>query len=383
MATRTIANGGGNWNSTSTWTQGVVPVAGDAVVATATSGQLTVNVSSACASIDLTNYTNTLTMTASLSVTSTVTFVAGMNNIGGTAALICTGTATLTSGGKAVPALTLQGAITYTFADDWTVTGVTTVGTSANNITLNGSNLKCNGNFVVGTTGSVLGTTTIKLIGTMAWSGTGTVNNNLNFDSGANTVTLNGANLAYGTGTMTYVSGTLNAGTSGILIKSSCTLTLGSSAHLNNLTFSLASTITLGDNLFVDGTLTFGNVSCGFLGSFDAQCATLAHSALTGLRTWTLKSSQTLTVTGSITITGVVGTHPLLNASTAGVKAKLTVPVTATQSLIYADATDIDSSLGQKIFTAGGALSNTSNWYNSFPVPGGGLAANPIRGFIG
>ena len=55
MAVRTIAAGGGNWNATATWVEGIVPMLGDTVFAAVTSGQLTVNVASACTSIDFTN----------------------------------------------------------------------------------------------------------------------------------------------------------------------------------------------------------------------------------------------------------------------------------------------------------------------------------------
>ena len=82
-ATRTIANGGGNWGDTGTWVEGAVPTSADDVVATATSGNVTINAAAACRSIDLTNYTGTLTHNAfTLSVgdasCGSLTFVAGM-----------------------------------------------------------------------------------------------------------------------------------------------------------------------------------------------------------------------------------------------------------------------------------------------------------------
>jgi hypothetical protein len=84
VATRTISVAGGNFNSTSTWDEGAVPVAGDAVVARAggTSGNLTVNVASACATFVMTNYTGTLTFDSTLTLTSTCTFVTGMTVAG-------------------------------------------------------------------------------------------------------------------------------------------------------------------------------------------------------------------------------------------------------------------------------------------------------------
>ncbi|EKE19168.1 MAG: hypothetical protein ACD_9C00113G0001, partial [uncultured bacterium] len=63
-ATRTISDAGGNWNSTSSWVEGAVPTSADDVVATATSGNLTINVSTAVRSIDLSSYTGTLTHNA-------------------------------------------------------------------------------------------------------------------------------------------------------------------------------------------------------------------------------------------------------------------------------------------------------------------------------
>jgi hypothetical protein len=68
MATRTIANGGGNWSSTGTWAEGTVPTSADDVIATGTSGNLTIDVTAVCRSIDLTGYVGTFTNTGALSI---------------------------------------------------------------------------------------------------------------------------------------------------------------------------------------------------------------------------------------------------------------------------------------------------------------------------
>jgi len=68
MATRTISPLGGNWNAATAWVEAAVPTAADDVVATASSGNLTVNVASACRSMDLNGWTQTLTMDANLSI---------------------------------------------------------------------------------------------------------------------------------------------------------------------------------------------------------------------------------------------------------------------------------------------------------------------------
>ena len=61
MATRTIANGGGAWATAGTWVENAVPTAADNVVATGTSGALSIGAAAVCRSMDLTNYASTLT----------------------------------------------------------------------------------------------------------------------------------------------------------------------------------------------------------------------------------------------------------------------------------------------------------------------------------
>lgn len=65
---RTIANGGGNWSSTGTWVEGSVPTAANCVVATGTSGNVTIDVNAFARSIDLTGYTGTLTHNAGVTL---------------------------------------------------------------------------------------------------------------------------------------------------------------------------------------------------------------------------------------------------------------------------------------------------------------------------
>lgn len=83
MAVITISNTGGNWNSTATWVGGVIPTTADSIAATATSGQLTVNVNATILSFDFTNYVNTLTINSNITLTTastgTSTFASGMS----------------------------------------------------------------------------------------------------------------------------------------------------------------------------------------------------------------------------------------------------------------------------------------------------------------
>ena len=74
-----ISNAGGNWSSTSTWVSGIVPVSGDSISATASSGNLTIDTnltSYSFAFFSLANYTGILTINAP----NTVTFQHGVTH---------------------------------------------------------------------------------------------------------------------------------------------------------------------------------------------------------------------------------------------------------------------------------------------------------------
>jgi len=79
MPQRTIAPGGGLWNSLATWVEGAVPTTSDFVVGDATSGQLTVNVNATVQYVDFSAYTQTLTINSNITLTTAST---GTSTIG-------------------------------------------------------------------------------------------------------------------------------------------------------------------------------------------------------------------------------------------------------------------------------------------------------------
>jgi hypothetical protein len=73
MPTRTISAAGGNWNATTTWVGGVVPIANDDILGLPTSGNLTINVATPnLLSANFEDYLGTLTLNNSLNIGTTV-----------------------------------------------------------------------------------------------------------------------------------------------------------------------------------------------------------------------------------------------------------------------------------------------------------------------
>lgn len=110
MAVYTVSNTGGNYNATSSWVGGVVPLTTDTVATTATSGPLTINVSSTCAGTDFTNYVSTLTINAGFEFTinGPIVLVAAMS-ISGTGYFVAGGTSTIRTNGLTIPWFRVSG----------------------------------------------------------------------------------------------------------------------------------------------------------------------------------------------------------------------------------------------------------------------------------
>src|SRR3989344_1900035 len=137
MAARYFINGGvnSNWSTSGNWSatdggaaSGVKPASTDDVFFTANSPNCTADTAGVGLTLNFTGYASTITMTAGLTISGSVTLVAAMT-IAGTSGLIVNGTSTLTSNTKVWPnALALQGTSTHTLADNWNVDGLLSVG---------------------------------------------------------------------------------------------------------------------------------------------------------------------------------------------------------------------------------------------------------------
>lgn len=308
MATRTIADGGGNYNSTGTWVEGAVPTNADDVVATATSGDLTVTATAAAKTLVLTGYVGILTINSgyTLTVSGTVTLASGMT-FAGTGTLSIITSATLTANGKTVSGnLTLTSAsTTFTLADDWAVDGTLTTGTY-NAVTINGSGrtLTVNGSWTQ--SGRTAGTATIQLGGTGTWTGNTTTtyycSNPVTINT-AGTITLAATGPNFGANTVTYTAGTLVSTGSTIYINGNVTLS-GAFPTLNKFYIGSASILTIDNDMTVTDITANNNLTVS--GSFDVTVSTLtANTSLTLTRalSWTITtlniSSGALTLAGA------------------------------------------------------------------------------------
>ena len=368
-ASRYVKAGGGNYNSTGTWSatssagadNASVPTASDAVIADAGSGQLTVNVASVAASVNFTNYTSTLTMNNTLTVSGTVILVSTMN-ISGTGGLIVNAATAPNFNGVTWPndfTFNVGANPTVALNSDWHVAGTTSIGQGATGsaTTLNGYTIYTGG-LLINSNAGVLGTTNIVLNGTGTWSAItgGVLRNNLNINT-AGTLTISG-NVYFNTGTLTYT-------TAGSIVNTGSTLTLGTpntsintgSMIWNNVSIGGGNTtFTLGSDLNVAGTLSVGNgtyvttingYNINVSGSLSVnQTAGTVNGTtniiMNGTGTWSspgettgvLRNNLTFNTSGTITISGTNNYNTGTLTYTAG-----TVTTTGSTLNIAASAT--------------------------------------------
>lgn len=343
-ATRTISNSGGNYNTGTTWVEGSVPTSADDVVATSTSGNLTVNAASAALTADFTNYTGTLTMNTSQTWTvgtngGAIVFklVSGMT-VTGTGTLTInntnTNTSTITSAGKTWTGnLTFGSVTTHTVVlnDDWTIVGTLS---AAGNKTFNGNKFLAQGNLSFSNSGSYVGTTTIEISG----------NANHNIISN----------------TFLPLATTINK-SGGIFTFNNCFIT-------NNLTYSAGTVSTTGSTITIAGTvslatsgITWNNVTIGTNNPTSHSITFTNAFNLSG--TWSSFSTAGITLIGCSNI----GTIPTMNipATSGAITYNLDAPITVSGTLTVTG-------------TNGGSLSGTSIIYLQ-----GNLALNGSGGISG
>lgn len=269
MATRTVSNGGGSYNSTGTWVEGAVPTSADDVVFTATSGNLVINTTSAAKTVNMTSYTGTISGTSTWTVSGNVTLVTAAT-FSGSWTMIINATATLTSNGKTFNnAFTWSGTNTTTLADNWIWSGTVTFSTT----TLNRTSAGVGESTFKGTisAGTVTGTSKFTFDGCSITSPN--IANVMEVNTTSGTFNITGSNFIITGTSFTYVAGNTNCNTSTVKVYGVSTLNVSgantgvvtSSSGINfyNLTLGQPATntgvVTLSSNITTIGTFTTNN----------------------------------------------------------------------------------------------------------------------------
>ena len=410
MAVITVSILGGNWNAVTTWVGGVVPSPTlDTVAFTATSGNLTVNVASTCIGIDFTNYVNTITFTALLTINGFVNLGTGGYTQVGASGIQVAGTFTLTSGGVTWSRLwTFAGGGVFTLADNWNFTGIlnfsNTGGLNINGNTINTLNLTST------SASAVSGTTNIVFNGTGTWSNTstGAVRNNITINT-TGTLTISG-NVYYNTGTLTYIAGTVVSTGSVLNISLATTIntsgmtwrdvamsngiqTLTSDLNTEILRINSGGNVTINNssgNVYILESLihnsTFiisGTASINLIGT-----GTWIHPSTGAIRNnLNINTSGTLTISGNVyyntgTLTYISGT---VDASGSTLNIALATTLN-TSGMIWNNVTitsgiqTLTSDLNIQNFTSGGGGSNTINGLFNVNVSGNSTANGLVFG---
>lgn len=202
------------------------------------------------------------------------------------------------------------------------------------------------------------GTASFVLQNAPTWSGASILKNNLTIKSTA-TATISGT-VKYDTGILTNEVGSIVT-TTGSTLSIAASVTLNTNGiNWNNVTITTG-TVTLNSLLTVNGTLSVGSAgNVTFAGTHGITYNTF--SCITAGRIINLTAGITYLGTNSLTVNGTSGSKVLFVSTSGIVKAIFNLQNGATQSVTNCNATRIDSSGGQTIYTSEGTLTDTINW---------------------
>jgi hypothetical protein len=236
---------------------------------------------------------------------------------------------------------------------------------------LTGNSITINGNILQSGASIYSGTTTFTYAGTGTWSrtGNGRLQNTFTINT-AGTLTFSGGII--GGGIFTYTAGTVNVLPGSILYNSISGTTFNHGSIIwENVVLGpstgivVVASVVLNNQLICNNTLTIqnsGTTFSGTNGTFDTYNLILGTDA-GAVRTTQLVSTKTYRVRQNFTCTQATEAfHILLRSTSPGSQAIFTVDQGATIDVGFVDATDIDSSLGRRIYSYRGMFSNTLNW---------------------
>ena len=391
MATYYFRNSGDvYWGVATNWSltdggpaNGAVPTSVDDVIFTTNSGNCTLlgaaggplpSYVAICKSINFSTYSGTLTLSSNLQVNGNFTLGSSMS-ITGSSGLQLGGTCTITPNGKTWPNnLTLASPVSYSLASNFTVTGSLTINfTTASNYSLNGFNLYVGGSLLNTNVGNITGTTVIIMngTGTLNCSSTGRISSSLTINTSTGTITIN--TLKIGGGTFTYTSGTI-AGTKTLDL-------VGGTMNVSGITWTTLSTsagvayttMTLSQDLYCDGTISFGSTTNNTTQTFNGGNIWFSGTTITHSPTFngtTISGTTVLRVIG----TNVTFSHGLSAMITGVYSLPIVIDTPGSVTLNPSDKIQYKSSI---TFTQVGSLVTTSN---TIVLSSGGSIVNNVSG---
>jgi hypothetical protein len=235
---------------------------------------------------------------------------------------------------------------------------------------INGFSITINGNIVQSGNGVLTGNTSFIYAGTGTWSRTGTTyfSNSFTINT-AGTLTFSGGSI--GGGIFTYTAGTVNVQTGSILTIRVAGTTMNHGAIVwydvilgSSLGVGSVGTLILNNKLTCSNSLILGTSSTVFSGTdgtFDTY--DLYFGSQSSSQTTRLVATKTYTVRRLVQCTQAPSTFPLtLNSTVVGTRAIFTVLKGSTIDIGFLNVTDINSSLGKKLYSYRGVISNSLNW---------------------
>jgi len=421
MPQRTIAPGGGLWNSLSTWVEGAIPTTSDFVVGNGSSGQLTVNVNATIQYVDFTNYTNTLTISSGILLqlslaAATITFGASMN-FGGTGTLQLNSVAStiVQNTTNRIPNIRFSGNVTRTLSTNMYITNVETLA----NAVFNGNTMFINGNLFNNNAFSInnytiRGTTVLNLDGSgiisNSFGNTVIINSGSTYNTyGMGCVLENGCNFTYQSGTTPTLFNIIyiiqNSATDTITLnlqRTGCnlflsnqpinsgfinkTINLSSSPNFNLIgIYSTSRTYTIDiarpNYIFLGNSISATTLNLiPVLGQTSSNTNPPASGVSLNYRSVDIQLDRLYTHTiGSLQlIGGGIPTKPVIKSNSAGNQVSINLGSKITSQIIDYDFTDVNASGGEQIVAINGTLSNTTNITNVYPTGSGGGATSSV-----
>ena len=427
MAIRTISDTGGNYSITTTWVENVVPTLSDDVVATATSGPLTINLSGSARSIDLSNYNNTITLNAIWQIlganttnnlgTGTWSGTTLPNNTGAIRFLGTNQTITGTTASRPIWNLSFSSNSILNLGSDIYVRDVGQMNGGAAIKTISGYNFFVSGNVGIAESNGILNGSAITIGGTTKWNligsgiiSTGTILSTfeINSTSSVGYRTIGNGILIGNGGTFSIIQGSFSSDSTVFLSNTATgqTFNLDIRQPINvcvNDTNTTAytgagGTVTINaSNLNINklyamqffqtsttattGSKTIRIIGCGLSASelifipksFNSSATTLVETKNFIANTFVLNSDFAHTI-GRIkgsggseqTTTGTfTKTNPFLRSLTASQVA--TINLGNASAVNDINLLDINFT-GNKMYTLGGTISNCTNALNTFNV---------------